>query len=166
MILRQLALIVLVLGVATAASAYTVEAGDMLLRPVAGASVNVLRFPAATRATPNGGMLLGLDAEPVLLDGDRLDDVRPERLVAGLHVRHVEVVDHVRQQGQRVVEHLVPEEQRAAGRADEARSEGDVRDAVDDRLDDAGKILRVVLDRKSTRLNSSHSAKSRMPSSA
>lgn len=43
------------------AAAYSVGPGDLLLRPVAGASVNVLRFPAATRATPSGGMLLGVD---------------------------------------------------------------------------------------------------------
>lgn len=55
-----LALLGSVLSAAPAA-AYTVEGGDMLLRPVAGASVNVLRYPAATRATPSGGMLLGLD---------------------------------------------------------------------------------------------------------
>lgn len=40
---------------------YTVEPGDMLLRPVAGASVNVIRLKAATRDTPQGGMLLGVD---------------------------------------------------------------------------------------------------------
>ena len=39
----------------------------------------------------------------------------------------------------------MPEEQRPAGRADEARAERHVGDAVDDRLDDSRKILRVVL---------------------
>lgn len=51
------------LFVATPADAYTVKPGDLLLRPVAGASVNVVRFAAATRATPQGGMLLGVDLD-------------------------------------------------------------------------------------------------------
>lgn len=44
-------------------AAYTVEPGDVLVRPVVGASVNVLRLPAATRATPQGGMVLGVDVD-------------------------------------------------------------------------------------------------------
>jgi len=46
---------------ASSASAYTVEAGNMLVRPVVGASINPLRLDVVTRATPPGGMLLGLD---------------------------------------------------------------------------------------------------------
>ena len=45
------------------AAAYTVEPGDVLVRPVVGASVNVMRLPAATRATPQGGMVLGIDVD-------------------------------------------------------------------------------------------------------
>ncbi len=48
---------------AAPASAYTVAAGDLLVKPVAGAAVNVVRFPAATRATPQGGMVLGVDVD-------------------------------------------------------------------------------------------------------
>lgn len=51
-----------------AAHAYTVGPGEILVRPVAGASVNVLRYAAATRATPQGGMILGVDAD-VVVDG-------------------------------------------------------------------------------------------------
>ena len=43
------------------AGAYTVRTGDMLVRGVVGASVNVLRLDVATRATPPGGMLIGVD---------------------------------------------------------------------------------------------------------
>lgn len=50
---------------AAPAGAYTVEPGDLLIRPVAGASVNVLRFPAATRSTPQGGMVIGVDLDYV-----------------------------------------------------------------------------------------------------
>lgn len=45
----------------TTAAAYTVEGGDMLLRPIVGAGVNVLRVEAATRETPPAGMVTGLD---------------------------------------------------------------------------------------------------------
>lgn len=62
LLLALTALSALVLPAAPA-SAYSVKAGDLLVRPVAGASVNVVRFPAATRATPQGGMLLGVDLD-------------------------------------------------------------------------------------------------------
>lgn len=53
------------LGVAAAgeARAYTVKGGDFLIRPVVGASVNVLRLDVATRATPPAGLLVGVDAD-------------------------------------------------------------------------------------------------------
>ena len=50
-------------AVSVPAGAYSITGGDLLLRPVVGVSVNVLRFPAATRATPSGGMLLGIDLD-------------------------------------------------------------------------------------------------------
>lgn len=50
-------------AVATPAAAYTVKPGDLLIRPVAGAAVNAMRFAAATRATPQGGMVLGVDLD-------------------------------------------------------------------------------------------------------
>ena len=43
------------------AQAYSVEPGDLLLRPVMGASVNFLRYDVVTKETPKGGMILGLD---------------------------------------------------------------------------------------------------------
>jgi hypothetical protein len=48
---------------ASPASAYTVEGGNILVRPVMGASVNVLRLEVATRSTPIGGMLMGVDLD-------------------------------------------------------------------------------------------------------
>lgn len=53
----------LALAGAPGAHAYTVAPGDVLVRPMAGASVNVVRYAAATRATPQGGMILGLDVD-------------------------------------------------------------------------------------------------------
>jgi hypothetical protein len=51
------------LCVASPASAYTVRGGDLLLKPVMGASVNVLRLEVATRDTPAGGMLTGVELD-------------------------------------------------------------------------------------------------------
>ena len=65
--MRAAALAVLFASFASLASppaaAYTVKGGDLLVRPVFGAQVNVLRFPAATRATPQGGMIMGVDVD-------------------------------------------------------------------------------------------------------
>lgn len=55
--------IALGLSAAGGAHAYTVRDGDLLLRPVVGASVNVLRLDVATRATPPAGLLVGLDLD-------------------------------------------------------------------------------------------------------
>ena len=46
---------------------------------------------------------LGLDAEAVAVDRRRLRMSRPDHLVAGLHVRQVEVVQDVREPGQEMV---------------------------------------------------------------
>jgi hypothetical protein len=59
-------MIVTALLLATAAQSvagYSVAPGDVLVRPLMGASVNVVRLPAATRATPQGGMLMGIDVD-------------------------------------------------------------------------------------------------------
>lgn len=48
---------------AAPAAAYSVEGGNLLMRPVVGASLNVLRLDVATRATPPGGMLMGVDLD-------------------------------------------------------------------------------------------------------
>ncbi len=55
-------LVVVVVGLLSAsASAYTVRPGDLLIKGVAGASVNVARLNVATKATPPAGMVLGAD---------------------------------------------------------------------------------------------------------
>lgn len=56
------AFVAAVLG-STSASAYTVRPGDLLLKAVAGGSVNVARLNVATKATPPAGMLLGADLD-------------------------------------------------------------------------------------------------------
>lgn len=47
----------------TTANAYTVKPGDLLLKGVAGASVNVARLNVATKATPPAGMVIGADLD-------------------------------------------------------------------------------------------------------
>ncbi len=51
------------------ASAYTVRPGDMLLRGVTGAGVNVARLDGATTPTPPAGMVMGVDFD-WSFDGD------------------------------------------------------------------------------------------------
>jgi hypothetical protein len=54
---------VLVVLVASPAEAYTVRSGDVLVKGIAGASVNVARLDVATKATPPAGLLLGADVD-------------------------------------------------------------------------------------------------------
>lgn len=48
---------------ASASQAYSVDAGDIILKPTVGAAVNVLRLDVATRESPLGAMVMGLDAD-------------------------------------------------------------------------------------------------------
>ncbi len=59
----------LIFACAQSASAYTVRPGDMLIRGVTGASVNVARLNVATKATPPAGLVLGADFD-YSIDGD------------------------------------------------------------------------------------------------
>lgn len=64
------ALIVVVAGLwSTTASAYTVRPGDLLIRGVTGAGVNVARLNVATKATPPAGLVMGVDLD-WSLDGE------------------------------------------------------------------------------------------------
>lgn len=48
---------------ATSAHAYSVDAGDLILRPVFGPSINVARIGVATKESPPAGMLVGADVD-------------------------------------------------------------------------------------------------------
>jgi hypothetical protein len=48
---------------ASSAGAYTVRGGDVVVKAVTGASVNVARLDVATKATPPAGLLLGADVD-------------------------------------------------------------------------------------------------------
>ena len=77
-------------------------------------------------------MISGLEAEAILLDLDRLDDLAAEGLVARLHVGEVEVGEHVRQQRQEPVAERVPEVQDPVrATRQEPRAEHDVGPAGD-----------------------------------
>jgi len=58
----------LIASFAGEARAYSVEGGNLLVRPLAGVALNVLRLDVATRATPPAGMLTGVDVD-YSLDG-------------------------------------------------------------------------------------------------
>ena len=90
---------------------------------------------------------LGLEAEVVRDDWDRLEQGGADGLVAGLHVRQVHVRDQVRQEREEPVADLVPVEERAPGlAAREARAEDRVRGVLDEDLHDPEQVARVVLE--------------------
>ncbi len=88
---------------------------------------------------------LGLDAEAVGDQRQRLHEVRPDHLVAGLHVGEVEVGEHVGEQRQEPVAHRVPEVQHPAGARLEARAVDGVGLVRPDGLQEGGILHRVVL---------------------
>jgi hypothetical protein len=61
--LRNVFAAIVVVTAASSAHAYSVEAGNLLVRPVVGAGVNMLRLDVATRATPAAGMIVGIDID-------------------------------------------------------------------------------------------------------
>ena len=90
---------------------------------------------------------LGLEAEAVRLDGDRLDDLAAKHLVAGLHVGEVQVGEHVGGERQETVADRVPEvEDAASAAAQEARAVHDVGVALGDRGEQLEVLHRVVFE--------------------
>ncbi len=61
--IARLLLFGLLLGAAPAAHAYSVDGGNVIVRPVLGVSINALRLEAATRKSAPGGLLTGLDLD-------------------------------------------------------------------------------------------------------
>lgn len=61
--MNRLWVVAVLMGLCPAAQAYSVDGGNLIVRPVVGASVNALRLEAATRKSPPGGMLLGVDLD-------------------------------------------------------------------------------------------------------
>src|SRR3989304_9552952 len=70
---------------------------------------------------------LGLEAEPVRFEPYVAGHLRPEGLVSRLHVREVQVGEHVREECEHLVSYHVPEEEHPVGApACEARAVYDV----------------------------------------
>ena len=119
---------------------------DLLALGVGASAVRDAHLVHPPAASSDLGRDLRLEAETVLLDGDRRDHLPAEHLVAGLHVGQVEVGGHVGKKRQEVVAHRVPEVEDPMGAsALEARAVDHVRLPVDDRLHQQGKLVGVVL---------------------
>jgi len=89
---------------------------------------------------------LRLDAEAVGSEGKSSHQIHPHRFVTRLHVGEVEVRRHVRQHCQQVVAHAVPVVQHPSRVAPEATAEYGIGAPIQQRLDDAGQLTRIVLE--------------------
>ena len=90
------------------------------------------------------GRHLGLEAEPVALQGDALDDLAAKELVADLHVGQIQVREHIGKECQALVGYQVPEVEHAVFLADEPRAEDDVGVSFDDGLKQLGVLFGLV----------------------
>jgi hypothetical protein len=79
---------------------------------------------------------------------DSVQDLSPEDLVAGLHVREVQIVEGVGEKGEAPVDDVVPEVEHAmpARAAQEARAEHDVRPSLGDGGEQRWVVGGVVLE--------------------
>src|SRR5918993_1875845 len=122
--------------------------GDLLPFLVAAAVIshtNLINPKPRAHLGDLGGHL-GLEAEPVALDVDPVDHVLAEHLVADLHVRQVQVGEHVAHGRQEPVAHRVPEVEHAMRLPDEPAAVHDVGLAVEDGLEELAVILGVVFE--------------------
>ena len=104
-------------------------------------------FVDADAATGDFGGDLRFEAEAVFLDGDALEDLASEGFIAGLHVREVEVGEHVGEKSKEAVADGMPEVKNAVGfRADEAGAEDDIGTILKDRSNHDGIFLGVVFE--------------------
>jgi hypothetical protein len=104
-----------------------------------GVGASVVGDPDLVDPPPAGGDLgrhLRFEAEAVLFDLDRLDDLAAEGLVTGLHVGEVQVGEDVGDGGQELVADRVPVVEDSVGPVVvEAGAEADVGPAVDQRFE-------------------------------
>src|SRR5439155_24632669 len=103
-----------------------VPPGDLLPLGIVAAFVGDGHLVHPRSALEELGRDLGLDAEAVAAQWQRLQHVGPHRLEAGLHVGHGRVVEHVGDEVQEQVREVV-REQEAAVAADETAPEDGVR---------------------------------------
>src|SRR5439155_4711561 len=104
---------------------------DLLPLCVGAAVIRDRQLVDAELALADLGGDLRLDAEVVLTQVERAQDLGAERLVARLHVGERRVVEHVREQGQKAVAEQMPEEVGALrSAARETGPEDDIGDAA------------------------------------
>ncbi len=104
-------------------------------------------FIDADTATGDLGGNLGFEAEAVFLDGDALDDLASKSFVAGLHVREVEVGEHVGEKGEEAVADRVPEiEDAMCLGSDETGAENDIGTVFENGPEHNGIFLGVVFE--------------------
>src|SRR6266850_5760147 len=89
---------------------------------------------------------LGLEPEAIRAEPQALEEVRPEDLVARLHVRKVEIREHVGKCRQEPVPDIVPEEKHPMRLSPESRPIHDVRFVLEDRFEQAWVFERVVFE--------------------
>jgi hypothetical protein len=123
-----------------------VRPADLLAFPVGSSGVRDRHLVDPGVHLGKLGGELRFHAEAARPDGDALDDVGAEDLVARLHVREVQVRDHVGEEGEELVRDVMPEVQDAAGGAREARAVDDVGLALEDRRQELRIVAGVVLE--------------------
>src|SRR5579864_5288047 len=90
---------------------------------------------------------LRLEAESIRPDGNALQQVRAKHLVAGLHVGHIQIAEHVGNQRQVFVDHRMPVRQHAALLARHVpRSEHRIRPPVEQRTQQLHIFVRIVFE--------------------
>ena len=83
--------------------------------------------PTHEETAPTPSSVESGDFSPVFFDLDSLEHLASESLVAGPDIRQVEIRGHVREQRQKPVAHVMPEQQDAVGASEESRAVDDVR---------------------------------------
>jgi len=83
---------------------------DLLPFPVCPPIIGDPHFIDAASGPGYLGRDLRLNAETVLLNAQPLDNIGPEQFVAGFHVGEIQVGEHVGEEGEDSVSHIMPEE--------------------------------------------------------
>src|SRR6185369_493246 len=87
---------------------------------------------------------LRLKTESVFFDRHLCKQLAAERLVAGLHIREVQIGKHVREERQHSVAEGMPEEQHSMRAREETRTVNDIRPSRIDRLNQDSIFSRVI----------------------
>src|SRR5207237_4134917 len=124
----------------------TIAPGDLLPFGVRAAAVGDGQLPDAGARLRQPCRELDLDPEALCPERQALEEVGPDELVARLHVREVQVGEHVGDEREEVVADGVPEEQHAMKGSLEAGAVHGVALAVPDRPKQGGPPGWVVLE--------------------